>query len=312
MSVIEKLKEAVRSVVEAERQDLYAEARLNDGRVIATEAEAFSAGAPVRVMSEDGEAAPLEAGSYELSDGGQVTVDENSAVVEMMEDKEEKVEAADHEEEKDEMAAVKAALVDKFQISPEVAAEIVEVVKEAMAPAEEVEAKEEEKEEMQTEAPVEMSAHLSAITDQMTVALEAISARLAKLEEQPAAQPDRVLPKAEFSKEIDPEPHRRRSRLQCNFPVLMNPVKSKKYDFDMYGGPTTPTRVSWHCRTLPPPSPVRRPSQTTAARLIEGVVAIRRLFTTSDSRGGASSKPPIVQVRTGPTPQLTEQIVTLE
>ena len=204
MSVIEKLKEAVRSVVEAERQDLYAEARLNDGRVIATEAEAFSAGAPVRVMSEDGEAAPLEAGSYELSDGGQVTVDENSAVVEMMEDKEEKVEAADHEEEKDEMAAVKAALVDKFQISPEVAAEIVEVVKEAMAPAEEVEAKEEEKEEMQTEAPVEMSSHLSAITDQMTVALEAISARLAKLEEQPAAQPDRVLPKAEFSKEIDP------------------------------------------------------------------------------------------------------------
>ena len=204
MSVIEKLKEAVRSVVEAERQDLYAEARLNDGRVIATEAEAFSAGAPVRVMSEDGEAAPLEAGSYELSDGGSVTVDENSAVVEMTEDKEEKVEAADHEEEKDEMAALKAALVDKFQITPEVAAEIVEVVKEAMKP-EEVEAAEHEdkEEDMKEDKKEEMSAHLSAITDQMTVALEAISARLAKLEEQPAAQPDRVLPKAEFSKEID-------------------------------------------------------------------------------------------------------------
>lgn len=205
MSVIEKLKEAVRSVVEAERQDLYAEARLNDGRVIATEAEAFSAGAPVRVMSEDGEAAPLEAGQYELSDGGSVTVDENSAVVEMMDEKEEKVEAAEHEEEKDEMAAVKAALVDKFQITPEVAAEIVEVVKEAMKP-EEVEAAEHEdkEEDMKEDKKEEMSAHLSAITDQMTVALEAISARLAKLEEQPAAQPDRVLPKAEFSKEIDP------------------------------------------------------------------------------------------------------------
>ena len=151
MSVIEKLKEAVRSVVEAERQDLYAEARLNDGRVIATEAEAFSAGAPVRVMSEDGEATPLEAGSYELSDGGQVTVDADSKVVEMMEEEEEKTEAAEHEEEKDEMAAVKAALVDKFQISPEVAAEIVEVVKDAMAPAEEVEAAEEEKEEEMSE-----------------------------------------------------------------------------------------------------------------------------------------------------------------
>ena len=208
MSVIEKLKEAVRSVVEAERQDLYAEARLNDGRVIATEAEAFSAGASVRVLSEDGEAAPLEAGSYELSDGGSVTVDESSQVVEMMDDKEEKTEAADHEEEKDEMAAVKAALVDKFQISPEVAAEIVEVVKEAMAPTEEVEAAEHEEkkeEEMEEEKDKEqMSSQLSAITDQMTVALEAISARLAKLEEAPAASPDRVLPKAEFSKEINP------------------------------------------------------------------------------------------------------------
>ena len=167
MSVIEKLKEAVRSVVEAERQDLYAEARLNDGRVIATEAEAFSAGASVRVLSEDGEAAPLEAGSYELSDGGSVTVDESSQVVEMMDDKEEKTEAADHEEEKDEMAAVKAALVDKFQISPEVAAEIVEVVKEAMAPTEEVEAaedeeKEEEEMEAETRQKEEMSSQLSA------------------------------------------------------------------------------------------------------------------------------------------------------
>jgi len=202
MSVIEKLKEAVRSVVEAERQDLYAEARLNDGRVIATEAEAFSAGAPVRVMSEDGTATPLEAGSYELSDGGEVTVDADSKVVEMEE--EEKTEAAEHEEEKDEMAAVKAALVDKFQISPEVAAEIVEVVKEAMAPAEEVEAAEEEEKEEMSEEKTEMSADLQDLTHEMAVALEAINSRLAKLEEAPAAQPDRVLPKQEFTKETNP------------------------------------------------------------------------------------------------------------
>ena len=197
MSVIEKLKEAVRSVVEAERQDLYAEARLNDGRVVATEAEAFSAGAPVRVMSEDGEAAPLEAGSYELSDGSTLNVDADSKVVEMMEEEEEKTEAAEHEEEKDEMAAVKAALVDKFQISPEVAAEIVEVVKDAMAPAEEVEAAEEEKkEEMEEEKKKEeMSSHLTDLTHEMAVALEAINSRLEKLESAPATQPDRVVPK---------------------------------------------------------------------------------------------------------------------
>ena len=199
MSVIEKLKEAVKSVVEAERQDLYAEARLNDGRVVATEAEAFSAGASVRVLSEDGEAAPLEAGEYELSDGGTLNVDADSKVVEM-EEEEKKDEMMD-DEEKDEMAAVKAALVDKFQISPEVAAEIVEVVKEAMAPAE-VEAEEEKKEEEMEEEnkdKEEMSSHLSDLTHEMAVALEAINTRLSKLEEAPAAQPERVLPKAEFN-----------------------------------------------------------------------------------------------------------------
>ena len=204
MSVIEKLKEAVRSVVEAERQDLYAEARLQDGRVIATEAEQFSAGASVRVLSEDGEAAPLEAGTYDLSDGGQVSVDAESNVVEMMDDKEEKTEAAEHEEEKDEMSAVKAALVERFQISPEVAAEIVDVVKEAMKPTEaaeeekEEEMEEEKKEEMSDEK-TEMSSHLTDLTHEMAVALEAINKRLAKLEEEPAAQPDRVLPKQEFN-----------------------------------------------------------------------------------------------------------------
>ena len=204
MSVIEKLKEAVRSVVQ-ERQDLYAEARLNDGRVIATEAEQFSAGASVRVLSEDGEAAPLEAGTYELSDGGEVTVDAESNVVEMMEEDEEKTEAAEHEEDKDEMAAVKAALVDHFQISEEVAEQIVEVVKDAMVPkeveAEEHEDKEEEmeEEEKKEEMSVEMSSHVQDLTHEMAVALEAINKRLEKLEEEPAAQPDRVLPKQEFN-----------------------------------------------------------------------------------------------------------------
>ena len=198
MSVIEKLKEAVRSVVQ-ERQDLYAEARLNDGRVIATEAEQFSAGASVRVLSEDGEAAPLEAGTYDLSDGGQVSVDAESNVVEMMDDKEEKTEAAEHEEEKDEMAAVKAALIEQFQISEEVASQIMDVIKDAMKPAEEEEEMEEEKKEEMSEEKTEMSSHVQDLTHNMAVALEAINKRLEKLEEAPAAQPDRVLPKQEFN-----------------------------------------------------------------------------------------------------------------
>ena len=199
MSVIEKLKEAVRSVVDAERQDLYAEARLQDGRVVATEAEQFSAGVDVRVMSEDGEAAPLEAGTYELADGGELKVDDDSKVA-MMEEEEKKEEEMQEEEEKDEMSAVKAALVDKFQISEEVAEQIVEVVK---AEEEMEEEKKEEEMEEEKKDKEEMSA-LTDLTHEMAVALEAINKRLAKLEDEPAAQPERVLPKQEFKKEDNP------------------------------------------------------------------------------------------------------------
>jgi hypothetical protein len=67
-----------------------------------------------------------------------------------------------------------------------------------MAPAEEVEAQaEEEKKE-------EMSSHLQDLTHEMAIALEAINTRLAKLEDAPAASPDRVLPKQEFKKETNP------------------------------------------------------------------------------------------------------------
>lgn len=204
MSVIEKLKEAVRSVVQAEQVNLYKEARLQDGRVVATEAEDFTSGADVRVMSEDGEAQTLEAGTYPLEGGGEIVIDAESKVAEVEQPQE--VQAAEHEEEeeKDEMSAVKAALVEKFQITEEVAEQIAEVVKEAMVPAEEeMEEEKKEEEEMEEEKKEEMSA-FADLTHEMAVALEAINKRLEKLEEAPAAQPERVLPKQEFAKEENP------------------------------------------------------------------------------------------------------------
>ena len=69
-----------------------------------------------------------------------------------------------------------------------------------MAPAEVEAAEHEEKEEEMEEdkKKEEMSSHLTDLTHEMAVALEAINSRLAKLEDAPAAQPDRVLPKQEF------------------------------------------------------------------------------------------------------------------
>ena len=88
--------------------------------------------------------------------------------------------------------------MEKFEISPEVAQEIVEVVTAALKPMveEEVEASEEPKKE-------EMSMQVE-LAEQMATALQSINKRLEALESEPAAEPDRVLPKAEFSQETNP------------------------------------------------------------------------------------------------------------
>ena len=47
----------------------YAEARLDDGRLVVTEAEAMAVGVEVSVMSDEGNADSLEDGTYALEDG---------------------------------------------------------------------------------------------------------------------------------------------------------------------------------------------------------------------------------------------------
>ena len=59
---------------------MYAEVILDDGRIIATEDEVVGVGSEVYVISEDGEAFPLEAGSYTLEDGTEISIDEGSVV----------------------------------------------------------------------------------------------------------------------------------------------------------------------------------------------------------------------------------------
>jgi hypothetical protein len=52
----------------------YAEARLDDGRLVVTEAEAMAIGVEVSVMSDEGNADSLEDGSYLLEDGTALVV----------------------------------------------------------------------------------------------------------------------------------------------------------------------------------------------------------------------------------------------
>ena len=69
-TTIEKIQTLLSKVSGSEKEvKFYAEARLNDGRVVATEEDAMAVGVAVKVLEDDGVAYPLETGSYTLEDG---------------------------------------------------------------------------------------------------------------------------------------------------------------------------------------------------------------------------------------------------
>ena len=87
---------------ESKEVKMYAEMKLDDGRVVATEDEQFMIGSEVFVVNDDGEASPLSAGSYTMEDGAKLTIDDNGKILDMGEEKEaEDVEA--EKEDKEEM-----------------------------------------------------------------------------------------------------------------------------------------------------------------------------------------------------------------
>jgi len=76
----------------------YAEMKLDDGRIVATEDEQFMIGSKVFAVSDDGNAEALQAGSYTMENGNKMTIGENSEILDLGEEKEaEDVEASEEE-----------------------------------------------------------------------------------------------------------------------------------------------------------------------------------------------------------------------
>jgi len=100
MNTIEK----IRDVLGLPKTKMYAEARLDDGRVVVTEAESMDVGVEVRVLDDSGEASILDAGTYTLEDGTKIVVSEDSRLAQLGEDEDVDVEVeledAEEEEEK--------------------------------------------------------------------------------------------------------------------------------------------------------------------------------------------------------------------
>ena len=59
---------------------MYAEMKLDDGRMVATEDEQFMIGSKVFAISDDGEATPLEAGNYTMENGNKMTIGDDSEI----------------------------------------------------------------------------------------------------------------------------------------------------------------------------------------------------------------------------------------
>ena len=79
MSSIRKIKELLKfSKKKTYKIEMYAEAILDDARVIATDAEAFDIGAEVYVINDDGVVESLAEGIYTLQDGSKIRIDSES------------------------------------------------------------------------------------------------------------------------------------------------------------------------------------------------------------------------------------------
>jgi hypothetical protein len=81
MGSLQKIKELLKlSKKKAYKINMYAEAILDDARVIATDAEGFDLGAAVYVINDSAEVEKLAEGIYTLEDGSKIRIDAESRV----------------------------------------------------------------------------------------------------------------------------------------------------------------------------------------------------------------------------------------
>jgi hypothetical protein len=66
----------------------YAEMKLDDGRVVATEDEQFMIGSKVFAVGDEGEAEALTAGTYTMENGNKLSIGENSEILDLGEEAE--------------------------------------------------------------------------------------------------------------------------------------------------------------------------------------------------------------------------------
>jgi len=186
-STLEKIKTLLSSNKEESKETkMYAEMILDDGRVLATEDEQFMIGSVVMVVGDDGETSKLSAGTYTMSDGAKMTVDEDSKIMDLGEEKEaEDVEA--EKEEKEEMEEHDEADVADWEGMEKRIKNLEDAVADLKADKENMSVETEEvvEEEVEEDEKVEMSKDM---VNSLVEEVEHLKAKIVELEKEPGAE----------------------------------------------------------------------------------------------------------------------------
>ena len=169
----------------------YAEMKLDDGRVVATEDEQFMIGSKVFAVSDDGNAEALEAGSYTMENGNKLTIGENSEILDLGEEAESVEEEASVEEElAEESTEEELAEDDEADVEDWAGMEKrIKNLEDAVADlkADKVEASAEMSEEVEEEVEEEEKTEMSKeVMGELITQIEELKGKIVELSGQPA------------------------------------------------------------------------------------------------------------------------------
>ena len=183
MGTLEKIKTLLSKKEESKKVKMYAEMILDDGRVLATEDEQFMIGSEIYVVGDGGETEKLAAGTYTMEDGAKISIDDNSKITDLGEEKEaEDVEEASKEEMAD------AEDTDWAKTFEEMKDRIAALEKEVFGDKAEEETEDlakEETEEVVEEEKIEMSID---VVNSLVEEVEHLKTKIVELEKQPGAE----------------------------------------------------------------------------------------------------------------------------
>ena len=178
----------------------YAEMKLDDGRMIATEDEQFMIGSKVFAIGDDGDAEALSAGNYKMENGNEMTIGDSSEILDLGEEKEaEDVEAS--EESTEEELAEEADVADWEGMEKRI-----KNLEDAVADlkADKVEASAELSEEVSEETEEDKTEMSAEVISELMTEVEELKSKIVELSDEPASEGISYNPEGEnFSATVD-------------------------------------------------------------------------------------------------------------